>query len=318
MSVDLESIWGNMAFVQYPERLGQFRLPVPGNPKKTYIAGSTKEQALKNLQSIDTQAVIVMTGKGSRPNEYSDYRGKPIKVSSDWIEYISASGIPVLGCHFLKSWSKTEVLSAAARNTKLGVQALIWDVETAEDVSNCITNAPIAIKAARDAYPDLTMGVTTWSEFFNDKGNQIHKLALAQAILGMEEIELDIPMVCPKNIIKVSPTQNKRLDVVDLFNTKLTTSLTQRNSYLPHKPMWIWYPVYTGEGTSVFSKDVAPMVGLIAEAMVHFPNLLIKGPAPWNADHANRYEESYHCASAMQKIDYSAFRGNNTSPPSNN
>jgi hypothetical protein len=318
MSVNLESIWGNMPFVQYPEREGQFRLPIPGNPTKTYIAGSTKEQALENLQSIDAHAVIVMTGKGSQPNEYLDFRGKRTRVLPEWVEYISAGGIPVLGCHYVKTWSKTEFISAAARNTKLKVQGLIWDVEEAENVKHSITNAPKAIKSTRDAYPDLTMGITTWSGYFNEKGRQIHNLALAQAILGMTEIEVDIPMVCPKNILKVSPTQNKRDDVVDMFNSRLNTSLTQRLSYLPRKPLWIWYPVYTGEGTSVFGPDVSPMVGLVAQSMANFPDLFIRGVSPWNADHANRYEESFGCFTAMKQIDYSVFRGNSLPPPSNN
>jgi len=317
MSVDLESIWGNMAFVQYPERLGQFRLPVPGNPKKTYIAGSSEEEALKNLQGMDAKAAIVMTGKGLKPNDYLNYQGKSIKVTSDFVEHLNANGIPVFGCHFVTDWSKTQLLSAARRNHLLGVQGLIWDVEFPKDLKNCEINAPAAISATRQAFPDLTMGVVTWAQFLNEKHQQIHSIPLAQAMLCLPEIELGIPMVCPKNVVKVGPNKNVRLDVVKLFETKLHNSLSEWSTYLPSKSMWIWYPSYTGEGTSVFGADINPMVGLIAQAISLYPALDIRGPAPWNTDHANRYNASYGCLDALKQVDYSVFRGNVSPSPSN-
>lgn len=202
------------------------------------------------------------------------------------------------------------------------MDGLIWDVETVEDAPGIINNAAPAIKAAHDAFPNLTMGITTWSKFFSStpegKQKEIHEIKLAQALMNMEDIEFGIPMVAAINVVKdtTNPNKKNRLDIVPIFQSNLEASLFQWSQYLPPKPLLSWYPFLTGEGHGVMSTDIAPLISTIISQIANYPQL--RGASPWNLDFGYRYEQSYSLIKALKQVGHSPFRGSAASSPSNN
>lgn len=65
MSVNLESLGGNVPFVYSLTRLGNEWSPIPSSPNRSFISGSSPRQAVENVQAVHADTVIVMTGTGS-------------------------------------------------------------------------------------------------------------------------------------------------------------------------------------------------------------------------------------------------------------